>query len=69
MVLTVREAIEKDVDLIREFILALSTHQNSQQYVLTDVKTLKEHGFGQERKFGTLLAEIDGTAAGYLTYV
>lgn len=69
MTLIVREAIEKDVDIIRDFIHALSCHQNSQQYVVTDVATLKEHGFGQDRKFETLLAEIDGTAVGYLTYV
>ena len=69
MTLIIREAMEKDVDIISEFILALSYHQNLQQYVLTDVRTLREHGFGKDRLFGTLLAEIDGTTVGYLTYI
>ena len=69
MALIIREAIEKDVEIISEFILALSSHQNLQQYVLTDAGTIAKHGFGQDRKFETLLAEIDGTPVGYLTYI
>lgn len=69
MTLVIREAIESDVDIIMELILALSDHQNSQQYVVTDVETLKEQGFGLDKKFGALLAEIDGAPVGYLTYV
>ncbi len=69
MEVIIREATEDDVEVIYDFILALSDHQNSQQYVLTDVNTLKEQGFGPNKKFGTLIAEQHGTVAGYLTYV
>lgn len=69
MTLVIREAIENDVGILMEFILALSEHQNSQQYVITDVKTLKKQGFGKDKQFGALLAEMDGSPVGYLTYV
>lgn len=69
MTLIVREAEEKDVGTIYELILELSSHENSQEYVVTNPDTLREQGFGKDKKFGTLLAEYDGNIAGYLTYV
>jgi ribosomal protein S18 acetylase RimI-like enzyme len=69
MQLIIREAEEKDVDTIYELILSLACHENTQQYVVTNTETLREQGFGEEKKFGTLLAEQDGNAVGYLTYV
>jgi len=69
MTLIIREAAEQDADVIYEFILALSSHQNSQQYVLTDVETLRQQGFGADKQFGALLAEYEELAVGYLTYV
>lgn len=69
MALIVREASVADAEVICEFILALSEHQNTRQYVLTDVSTIEEQGFGIDRKFGSLLAEVDRSAVGYLTYV
>jgi GNAT superfamily N-acetyltransferase len=69
MTLIIREAVEKDVETIMEFIYALSDHQKSRQYVITDIKTLEDQGFGPDKKFGTLLADIDGATVGYLTYV
>jgi len=68
MAFVIRDAVEEDAEVILNFILALSSHTNSQKYVLTDIETLKNHGFGEDRKFGTLLAEIDGTTVGYLCY-
>jgi len=68
MAFVIRDAVENDAEIILNFIIALSSHTNSQKYVLTNVETLKNHGFGEDRKFGTLLAEIDGTTVGYLCY-
>lgn len=69
MKIIIREAEEKDVNAIYKLILALAHHENTQQYVVANAETLKEQGFGEEKKFGTLLAEQDGNAVGYLTYV
>lgn len=69
MELNIREARDTDVDVIFRLILALSSHQDSEEYVLTDVDKLRQHGFGPERKFETLLAEKNGTTVGYLTYI
>jgi len=68
MAFVIRDAVEDDAEVILDFILALSSLTNSQKYVLVDAETLKNHGFGEDRKFGTLLAEIDGTTVGYLCY-
>jgi len=68
MAFVIRDAVENDAELILDFIYALSSHTESQKYVLTNVEILKKHGFGKDRKFGTLLAEIDGKPVGYLCY-
>lgn len=69
MTITVRTAEEKDVETLFELIVALSGHENSQEYVVTNPDKLREQGFGKDNLFGALLAEIDGNTAGYLTYV
>lgn len=69
MTLIVREAEERDVDTIYELILALSSHENSREYVVTNTNILKEQGFGKNKMFGALLAEYNENTAGYLTYV
>jgi GNAT superfamily N-acetyltransferase len=69
MKIVIREAVEKDVEIIYKLILELSRHENTQKYILTNTEILREQGFGQDKKFGTLLAEYDGNTAGYLTYV
>lgn len=66
---TVREAEEKDVGTLYELILELSSHENSQEYIVTNPDKLREQGFGKDKLFGALLAECDGKIAGYLTYV
>ena len=69
MQLIIREAKEEDVDIIYELILSLARHDNIQQYVVTNTEKLREQGFGEDKKFGTLLAEQNGNTVGYLTYV
>lgn len=69
MTITARTAEEKDVDTLFELIVALSSHENSQEYVVTNPEKLREQGFGKNNLFGALLAEFDGNTAGYLTYV
>ena len=68
MTIVIREAVESDSETIYEMIIELSSHENSQKYVLTNSEMIREQGFGEDRKFGTLLAEYNGDTAGYLTY-
>ena len=69
MELIIREAEEKDIDVLLSLIRALSVHEQSEEYVLTNAAKLRKHGFGPEKKFGNLLAEKNGIAVGYLTYI
>lgn len=65
----IRAAEEKDVDVIFSLIQALASHEQTEKYVLTDTDKLRRDGFGSDKKFRTLLAEKDGVAIGYLTYI
>ena len=68
MTIVIREAVENDAGKIYELILELAGHENTQKYVLTNTEMIREQGFGEDRKFGSLLAEFNGDIAGYLTY-
>ena len=65
---TVRHATADDSSLVFEMITALAEHQGQVEYVLTDEGELLASGFGDDPKFGVLLAESDGVAAGFLSY-
>lgn len=65
---TIRRATADDAGLILALITALAEHHGQAEYVLTDERTLVDAGFGEEPKYGVLLAEVDGAIAGFLSY-
>ena len=54
--------------IILELITALAAHHGQTDSVETDADTLRSDGFGDGPKFGVLIAEVDGTVAGFLSY-
>ena len=66
--LTVREATKDDADVIYNLILAIAEYHNQAHSVITTKNELLNSGFGSEPKFGVLLAELNGKAAGYVSY-
>jgi GNAT superfamily N-acetyltransferase len=50
-------------------IKELAAFENLSSFVETDEARLLEHGFGSEPRFKVLLAEVDGEAVGFLSYM
>jgi ribosomal protein S18 acetylase RimI-like enzyme len=66
--ITLREAIEADVEALHRLIVAIAEHHDQREYVLVTVDDLRRDGFGPVPKFGAVLAEVDGVLVGYATY-
>lgn len=64
----IRRAMADDAAGVLELIKALAAHHGQSEHVQTDEKSLLAAGFGDASEVGALLAEIDGTAAGFLSY-
>jgi GNAT superfamily N-acetyltransferase len=65
--LVVRRAVEADVPLIAELIDELNRHQGEETGHVT-AEAVRRDGFGPRPEFGVLLAELDGTPAGYALF-
>ena len=68
-IVSVREARIEDVPVILELIRELAAFENLSHAVEADETTVREHGFGSEPRFKVLLAEADGEAIGFLSYM
>ena len=66
---SVREAAIEDVPAILGLIRELAAFENLSDAVQADEATLREHGFGPDPRFKVLLAEADGVAIGFLSYM
>lgn len=66
--ITIRPAIPDDAALILRFIRALAVYEREPDAVVATEKTLIQHGFGPEPYFHCLIAELDGTPAGFAFY-
>ena len=64
----IREATIDDVDEIYRLILGIAKHHDLEKFVLTNKEALIKSGFGDNRKFGVILAEADDEIAGYISY-
>lgn len=64
----VREATAADTAIVYDLIIGIAKHHNQEQYVATSREELLQSGFGQNPKFGVLLAEVEGEIAGYVSY-
>ncbi|MGO4573428.1 GNAT family N-acetyltransferase [Microvirga sp. 2TAF3] len=65
----VREAGIDDAPTILALIKELAAFENLSPFVETDEARLREHGFGDAPRFHVLLAEADGEAIGFLSYM
>lgn len=67
--LTIREATEHDVPLIIQFIQALAEYEKaSVDEVKTTEENIRKYGFGDVPRFHCLIAEWNGTPAGFSLY-
>jgi GNAT superfamily N-acetyltransferase len=66
---TIRKANREDVPAFFAMLRELAALEGVAAYVATDLETLDRDGFGDSPRFGLLLAEMDGRAVGYVSYV
>jgi GNAT superfamily N-acetyltransferase len=62
--LAIRFAAEDDCALILRFIRALALYERAPEAVVATEAQLRRYGFGRERRFEALIAELDGEPAG-----
>jgi GNAT superfamily N-acetyltransferase len=63
--LTLRPGTAADVPLILSLIRELATYERAPKAVVATEADLLRDGFGEERLFRTLLAEVDGVPVGF----
>jgi GNAT superfamily N-acetyltransferase len=68
MSLSIRPAVEPDLDLIFGFIRGLAEYERLADEVRLDREVLATHLFGSAPKAEVLIAEVDGTPAGFALF-
>lgn len=66
--ITIRPAFPDDAALILRFIRALAVYEREPDAVVATEEKLIQHGFGSEPYFHCLIAELNGTPAGFAFY-
>lgn len=66
--ITIRRAVEADVSVLCELLLALSVEIGYGAAFRTDAEALRRHGFGARPMFRALLAERSERASGVAVY-
>jgi GNAT superfamily N-acetyltransferase len=66
--LNIRAAIPADVSVILRFIHELATYERKPDAVVATEADLLRDGFGPTPRFWSLIAELDGTPAGFALY-
>ncbi len=66
--LKIKRAAKEDIETLYHLIIGIAQHHDQEQYVLTNPEELRKAGFGENPRFGALIAEWDGEAVGYVSY-
>lgn len=64
----IRPATREDVPLLLELIVALAEYERLRDEVVLDGALLEEHLFGERPAAETVIAEVDGAAAGFALF-
>lgn len=64
----IRRASKDDAERLFELITAIAEHHNQARYVLTNQDELLAAGFGDNPKFGAMIAEYEGVTVGFVSY-
>ncbi|GAB5523026.1 MAG: GNAT family N-acetyltransferase [Roseivirga sp.] len=63
-----RQATPEDIDLLCEMIMEIAAYLGQQSFVKTSKTELLNAGFGENPLFEAIIAEYEGTTAGYVSY-
>ena len=65
----IREAVASDAQTILDFIIGLAEFENEPRSIVeATVESIRRDGFGEDRRFETLIAERDGEPLGMALY-
>ena len=65
----IREAVANDAQTILDFIIGLAEFENEPRSIVeATVESIRRDGFGEDRRFETLIAERDGEPLGMALY-
>ena len=66
--ITIRDAVAADVPMLLRMMRELAEHDGLSDALIATEETLRRDGFGEHPRFQTVIAEIGGEVAGYVTY-
>ncbi len=66
--ISIRELRKEDVGILINLINDIAIYHNQEEFVLTNESELLKSAFGDNPRFGVLLAEHDSEVAGYVSY-
>ena len=66
--LTIRDATPADISLIQQFIRELAEYERAPESAIAAREDLLRYGFGPDRKYRCLMAEWEGTPAGFALF-
>lgn len=66
--ITIRDAVAADVPTLLEMMRDLARHDGLSDALIATETSLLRDGFGERPRFHTVIAEVDGEIAGYVTY-
>ena len=64
----IRKANNSDIDTLYELIIGIAKFHNQEKFVITNKNEMLSSGFGDNPRFGALIAEFNNKVAGYLSY-
>ncbi|MEX0313170.1 MAG: N-acetyltransferase family protein [Allomuricauda sp.] len=68
MKIKIRKATSNDVDVLFDLITKIAEYHGQGQYIATNKEKLQDAGFGASPKYQALIAEINETPIGFLSY-
>jgi len=63
-----RDATKKDVDALFDLMLGIAKYHDQEQFLKTSKEQMLQSGFGENPKFGAIVAAYEDTLVGYLSY-
>ena len=64
----IRDAVVADVPMLHRMMRELAEHDDLMDFFKATEDSLRRDGFGAPRRFGALIAELDGEIAGYVRF-
>ena len=68
MKITIRQSQKKDMPKVLEYIQELATYEKEPDEMVNTVENLEKNGFGENKVFDCIVAEIENNVVGFALY-